>query len=219
MSITDPNPDMANEWSDYEIVNSRFTAFTGGASNGFESGSSGDPFLAITDNMVPDASLERDEYAELVGFHREAVFHTEDNQAQEQSGRGHAVADWNLLVNEEPETEVIQGGQDPGGSRLENREYGGLIDVGVLHCNPMAGSTETSTTQAQSGGQSTNSFRETYFRDKLGGGPVVDRFDDIKFLAGLQKSNILSSATLELEYQFFFDVVQVEDDRDPFGRM
>jgi hypothetical protein len=218
MSISDPNVGLASEWSDYEIVNSRFSAFTGGSQPGFQSGGT-EPFLAITDNMVPDASLERDEYAELVGFHREAVFYTEDNQDQEQGQRGHAVADWNLLVNEEPETEVIQGGQEPGGSRLENREYGGLIDVGILHCNPMSGSTDAVPAQAQSGGQSTNSFREIYFREMLGSGPVVDRFDDIKFLAGLQKSNILPSATLELEYQFFFDVVQVEQDDDPFGRM
>lgn len=207
--------ELADDWSDYEIVNARFTAYTGGGTSGYQS--SEDGWLAIDDDMIPGAQLGRSEMAELVHYQRDAVLYVEDFSGQDQLDRGHARGDWNVLINEEPETENMTNNVNDtagSGTALEIRHYGGIVDSGVLATEP---SIQDEANGLGAGGYTSHSTREVNFRQTLGSGPVVDRFDDIKFLSGIGESNVPASTTLEIEANMWFDVAEVED-TNPFGR-
>lgn len=210
----DLDVEWADAWSDYTLVNARFTAYTGGATTGYQSSDQGWP--NVQKDVIPGDKLGRDEYAELCHIQREATLYVEANDAQLQDLTGYGRSDWNVLINDEPETTVdVQeiDGTDAG-SQLELRNYGGLVDSGVLATSPP---TETGDADLSGGGMmAQNSTREINYRETLGSGPVMDRFDNIKFLAGLSKSSTKFSATLEMEFNMWFDVIEMERE-NPFG--
>ena len=165
----------------------------------------------------PTGDLDRNELAELVLARLAVTTSVRDEAADEQSQTGNVRNDISAFINQqenaqapdELETFVDRGSptdvNQAGSVRLDNA--GQLFKMNhVVHPQFLDA---TSGAGGGSDGGETDEYLLNFA--ELGGGPVLDRFDDIVLRSALKASNVVTQAKTEVRLQCWFKVEEFED--------
>jgi hypothetical protein len=172
----------------------------------------------------PAGGLERDELAEIVAMDAKVTTSTRDDAEDNQDQIGHLRCDHRLFINEvsgdAPQSVNVTEFGSP--SLFDNTAGPNPIfdDAGFLFIfNQVTAPQAFGNNGEGSGGKSnpTNMFRVN-FRDEFGGGPIVDRFDDINYQMALNATNVVTLCKSEARIQLYYSVEEVEGAVNAFGR-
>jgi len=167
----------------------------------------------VTLAETPTGDLDRNELAEIL-FVRAAVnISIRDAAADNQSQVGNARVDFQGRINDAAQVSSADNvdfeNQNVTGSPFSNvqNDAGRVFYTANLVAHPQF---LDDTSGAGGGGDTNNVVLETDYT-KLGGGPVVDRFDDIELFQFLKATNIVTEVKCEHKTQIWYRVAEVED--------
>lgn len=184
-------------------------SFTGDGSN--------DQGLDTTAIETPTGDLDRDELAELIFVRLQATMSIRDKGPDNQSVPGNARTDYKVFINEldsaqdsekEETTVTGTGVQNPVQNALTRNEAANLIFDFNNVVQPGFREAADGVGGGSDGGE-TEILEMDYM--EMGGGPVLDRFDDIKLKVSTSASSVVTKVSSEVRCQFYYRVEEFED--------
>lgn len=169
--------------------------------------------------------LDRDELAELVYFRCVSTLSIRNVAAGNQSELAHARADLSASINEPDsftpvdELEVTREVNADPGERLEALQRPDAANQ-LFRINQVVA---TDYLDPSSGAGGVGDTGETTVIEgnfmEMGGGPVLDRFDDINVRSGVKSDNVNGLLSNEINLQLYYKVDTFESNRTrTFGR-
>jgi hypothetical protein len=178
--------------------------------------SGGDDEKNIVAKDTPTGDLDRNELAEIL-FVRAVitVSHRDDGSEYDQTSTGNTRLDFSAHINERAADESVDiletsGNRVPSGQTVATSAPDAANEIfqGNLVVHPMF-QDATNGTSGGSDGAETLVLETNYM--ELGGGPIVDRFDDVVVSSNLNSTNIVTEVKSEMNVQFWYKVAEFED--------
>jgi hypothetical protein len=165
--------------------------------------------------------LDRDELAELVYVEAVSTLNVRANAEEDQDQLGSAAVDFEVTINEPDNRGPAEDTflEEPADQHTLAAVTRNDAANQLFNANQESRTAFDDTTNGTGGvGAASTEVFERRFRTDMGGGPVLDRFDDIFIRSTISADNVLSEVSHELHVQLYFVVDEFESNIARFGR-